>query len=487
MSNNKSIIIIGKGTSILNSTKEFVDKFDYVAICNHPVFGNYEKYISNRAHYDFCNTGDIDPYSDKQFKNLGIKYVINTGGKDTENKKINKKLINNAKYINDGRSKFLKFFKDEHNLDPSTGTLALEYILTNSEYNFNIIGLIGFDLMYKNEKNYYLNKNEVKPSLHRYYKNNVYDKNGIRLIETGHNYNNTLQYMNNSFKKYNKKNFFIISNRDFNNLDNVFQLKYVNINNININDNNNNINKYIKNNTIIEKNITIKVDKIDKIDKKDIKIDKKDIKINKKDIKKDIEIDKKDIKKDIKIDKNIKINNLIRNSEILLNDRIDFLKKLPNNKIVAEIGVQYGNNAINIYKHTKPQKLYLIDSWNDINGVQNLKKVNAYFKDINNVEIIKDLSLNIVKSFDNNYFDWVYIDAAKDYKNVKNDINEWSKKIKKGGYICGHDYINFPKKNFGIVQAVNEFLDENNYKLLYLSKIKQKTCPNAPDWCIQIT
>jgi hypothetical protein len=54
----------------------------------------------------------------------------------------------------------------------------------------------------------------------------------------------------------------------------------------------------------------------------------------------------------------------------------------------------------------------------------------------------------------------VYIDAAHDYDTVKRDLETWSKKVKSGGFICGHDYNSnsWP----GVVQAVDEFSDLRN-------------------------
>ena len=57
---NKSVVIIGKGESVLRCTKEFVDTFDEVAICNRPVYEGYEHLISNHADYDFItNTESV--------------------------------------------------------------------------------------------------------------------------------------------------------------------------------------------------------------------------------------------------------------------------------------------------------------------------------------------------------------------------------------------------------------------------------------------
>ncbi len=42
-----------------------------------------------------------------------------------------------------------------------------------------------------------------------------------------------------------------------------------------------------------------------------------------------------------------------------------------------------------------------------------------------------------------------FLNANHDFVNVTNDIYEWSKKVKIGGIISGHDYVYFPsvKKN----------------------------------------
>jgi len=53
-------------------------------------------------------------------------------------------------------------------------------------------------------------------------------------------------------------------------------------------------------------------------------------------------------------------------------------------------------------------------------------------------------------------FDAGYVDAGHEYPDVKRDLIAWLPKIRIGGYLCGHDYIDRPAHGFGIIKAVNE-------------------------------
>ena len=58
--------------------------------------------------------------------------------------------------------------------------------------------------------------------------------------------------------------------------------------------------------------------------------------------------------------------------------------------------------------------------------------------------------------FPDRYFDFVYIDAKHDFKSVYRDISLWKPKVRKGGLLCGHDYIN--EEEPGVREAVDRLL-----------------------------
>ena len=72
---------------------------------------------------------------------------------------------------------------------------------------------------------------------------------------------------------------------------------------------------------------------------------------------------------------------------------------------------------------------------------------------IHKVNVLKLDSISASKKFQDEYFDLVYIDASHEYESVIVDINTWFPKVKRGGFLCGDDYVaGWP----GVVQAVDQ-------------------------------
>ena len=55
--------------------------------------------------------------------------------------------------------------------------------------------------------------------------------------------------------------------------------------------------------------------------------------------------------------------------------------------------------------------------------------------------LIRKMSMDAVRDFEDESLDFVYIDAHHGFKYVVEDIYEWSKKVRKGGVISGHDFV----------------------------------------------
>ncbi|MCH9613341.1 MAG: hypothetical protein SP1CHLAM54_03400 [Chlamydiia bacterium] len=159
--------------------------------------------------------------------------------------------------------------------------------------------------------------------------------------------------------------------------------------------------------------------------------------------------------------------------------RVTYIKLIANTRgldvrRMAEVGVFRGDASMAFSILFPEAKLHLIDPWlaydeylTDEAGPMSDHQIdydNAYqhvqetFGGDPNISIHKMTSFDAAQTIDEE-FDLVFIDGNHSYESVKEDIALWSKKVKPGGLITGHDYdhVNFP----GVVQAVDEaFGDE---------------------------
>jgi cephalosporin hydroxylase len=182
-------------------------------------------------------------------------------------------------------------------------------------------------------------------------------------------------------------------------------------------------------------------------------------------------------------------------------NRIDLLKEIglefPNGK-GAEIGTFKGEFAKEILQNWSGT-LYMVDVWRPL-GEEYLDSSNhavhstAYSETMNSINGYEDRGIMIratsevaADMFDRESLDFVYIDANHAYDFVVQDIKLWYPKVKSGGYLCGHDYININWYNdpnflenkkdkhiwngdfyhgvFGVNPAVDEFCKKFNFDL----------------------
>ena len=165
-------------------------------------------------------------------------------------------------------------------------------------------------------------------------------------------------------------------------------------------------------------------------------------------------------------------------------------------KFIAEIGVRKGGNFGNLIK-CYPTMAIAVDCWKEVPGKPMYNDVNASqeildgeyanvvkeFGGLENVRIVRNFSVEASDQFPNQYFDFVYIDAAHTYDEVKRDLNAWYPKVKDGGIISGHDY--FPDKRIwrgdpcGVYQAVNEFVEEKNLSVDHITDVEKEGGPGV--------
>ena len=178
------------------------------------------------------------------------------------------------------------------------------------------------------------------------------------------------------------------------------------------------------------------------------------------------------------------IKNELNNSDEkkFLDSRLSLLKLLPKKSKCIEIGTWKGEFSKKILEIVDPIELHLIDPWklqndnmhqNSLYG-RNIEQntlnlifqlVSKTFLNCDNIVIHRDFSKNILKKFDDNSFDWIYIDGDHTYSSVLNDLQISSQKIKKNGIICGDDYTLGYWWKDDVIRAVNDFSHDFNYSI----------------------
>lgn len=126
---------------------------------------------------------------------------------------------------------------------------------------------------------------------------------------------------------------------------------------------------------------------------------------------------------------------------------------------LAEIGVQYGDNAFLMYRFFKPKELCLIDPYQETPQPHNGLLTSETSMDIAHEMLgefprwFRESSQTAHVHFPDEYFDFIYIDGDHEYEGIKADLDNWYPKVKKGGVLAGDDYA---PKYPGVIQAVDE-------------------------------
>jgi len=180
-----------------------------------------------------------------------------------------------------------------------------------------------------------------------------------------------------------------------------------------------------------------------------------------------------------------------------MKDRNEFGEFLTFKKLInkgVEVGSFKGEFARTILEKWQGT-LYMVDAWYELEDYNDMSNIglnqDAYLEAMRSINEFRDraymlrcLSNQAVDLFPDESLDFVYIDANHEYSYVVEDIKLWYPKVKKGGIVAGHDYLDIDwyddeysekDKNkymwgdgqhfigvFGVNPAVDEFCKENN-------------------------
>lgn len=153
--------------------------------------------------------------------------------------------------------------------------------------------------------------------------------------------------------------------------------------------------------------------------------------------------------------------------------RKEFIQMLKERgaKVGAEIGTDHGKYAQQLCEGIPGLMLFCIDpyvAYTEGTEVHNQEEVDQIFNAahvrLEPYECIfrKVTSMEAAKDALDNNLDFVFIDGNHEFEHCYEDIVEWTKKVKPGGIIAGHDYKVDPTRKYGVIEAVQKYTKENN-------------------------
>lgn len=140
----------------------------------------------------------------------------------------------------------------------------------------------------------------------------------------------------------------------------------------------------------------------------------------------------------------------------------------------AEIGVKLGAYSDELLSNWRGNELVSIDPWLSADPDEYVDRSNVsqdefdryYQKTCERLAghgsrstIWRMTSVEAAAKVPDRSFDFVYIDARHDYDSVLEDLEAWCSKVRPGGILAGHDYVDgdLPEGEFYVKSAVDEY------------------------------
>ena len=151
----------------------------------------------------------------------------------------------------------------------------------------------------------------------------------------------------------------------------------------------------------------------------------------------------------------------------------NMVSKFGDGSKFVEVGCWKGMSAcymaVEIINSGKKIEFDCVDTWESFDWDTGISKsayhglYDIFLKNIepvkDNINIVKSISWEAPKKYEDNSIDFVFIDAGHDYDSVTKDLKSWLPKVKNGGIIAGHD-----DHHKQVIDAVHEQIGIENIK-----------------------
>ena len=158
---------------------------------------------------------------------------------------------------------------------------------------------------------------------------------------------------------------------------------------------------------------------------------------------------------------------------------------LPRGGVGAELGIYRGEFTRELLDLTLPSRLHIVDPWyllgpewhwgksrvrSTIGALQGV--LGEFSRELVSGQVVLHVGddLEVIPTFPDRYFDWVYIDSVHAYEHTRRELELLDAKMKPGGIIAGDDWIEDPDHpHHGVTRAVLEFVARTPYEVVYAS------------------
>lgn len=141
----------------------------------------------------------------------------------------------------------------------------------------------------------------------------------------------------------------------------------------------------------------------------------------------------------------------------------------------AEIGVERGVYSEILCRGNPGVRLACVDSWKAYRGYRDhvdQQKLDRFYaetqerlKPFPRTSVVRKFSVDAARDVADESLDFVYIDAAHDLCSAVTDIHTWSRKVRVGGIVAGHDYLKCDLPSLmHVPQAVHAWTDAYQIK-----------------------
>lgn len=139
----------------------------------------------------------------------------------------------------------------------------------------------------------------------------------------------------------------------------------------------------------------------------------------------------------------------------------------------AEVGVLRGKFSEYLLSNVDFSRFLCIDVWAHLPGQIDVSNVSDAAHEANfaaaqrrlerfrpRVEFVRSRSATAASALPDSGVDFIYIDADHSYKGCMSDLQSYFPKIRPGGILAGHDYLDgiLPEGEFGVKAAVDQFV-----------------------------